>query len=169
MPKGVSKIYLVGDAKFNPLGAPSADYGIPLITLNQDEGFRLRDRLGSGAKVEISLKLDIEIRKDVQTANVIAKLPGASTEEIVIAAHTDGFFQGAMDNAAGLASGFEIARHYTAIPKEERPRTLVFLIFPDHHHGEVGLKLFEKNHPWDNVAIALTLEHPAQTQLYNES
>ena len=71
-----------------------------------------------------------------------------------------------MDNAAGLASGFEMARHYAAIPKEERPRTLVFLIFPDHHHGEVGLKLFEKNHPWDNVAIALTLEHPAQTQLY---
>ena len=97
-----------------PVGAPSADYGIPLITLNQDEGFRLRDSLGSGAKVEISLKLDIEIRKDVHTANVIARLPGASTEEIVIAAHTDGFFQGAMDNAAGLASGFEIARHYDA-------------------------------------------------------
>jgi hypothetical protein len=155
-----------GDARFNPLGAPSAEYGIPLITLNQDEGFRLRDSLGSGAKVEISLKLDIEIRKDVQTANVIARLPGASTEELVIAAHTDGFFQGAMDNAAGLASGFEIARHYAAIPKEERPRTLVFLIFPDHHHGEVGLKLFEKNHQWNNVAIALTLEHPAQTQLY---
>lgn len=42
----------------------------------------------------------------------------------------------------------------------------LLLIFPDHHHGEAGLKLYEKNHKWDNVAIALTLEHPAQTQLY---
>ena len=28
-----------GDARFNPLGAPSADYGVPLITINQDEGY----------------------------------------------------------------------------------------------------------------------------------
>jgi len=155
-----------GDGRFNPLGAPSAKYGIPLITINQDEGFLLRDRLGSGARVDISLKLDIEIRKNVKTANVIARLEGTSTEEIVIAAHTDGFFQGSMDNAAGLASGLEIARHYAALPREQRPRTLVFLLFPDHHHGEVGLKLFERNYDWDNVAIALTLEHPSQTQLY---
>ena len=155
-----------GDARFNPLGAPSADYGVPLITINQDEGFRLRDSLGSGAKIQVGLQLNIDIRKDVGTANLIATLPGASDEQIVIAAHTDGFFQGAMDNAAGLASGLEIARYYAALPVEQRPRTLLFLIFPDHHHGEVGLKLFEKGHPWDNVAIALTLEHPAQTQLY---
>lgn len=155
-----------GNAQFNPLGAPPADFGVPLVTLSQDEGFRLRDALGEGKKVLVDLKLDIDIRKDVKTANLLARLPGASSEEIVIAAHTDGFFQGAMDNAAGLASGFEMARHYAAIPREQRPRDLLFFIFPDHHHGEVGLKLFEKNHDWDNVAIALTIEHPAQTQLY---
>lgn len=155
-----------GDAQFNPLGAPSAKFGIPLVTISQDEGFRLRDILGSGEKAEISLELNIEIRKNVETANLFARLPGVSTEEVVIAAHTDGFFEGAMDNAAGLASGFEIARHYAALPREKRPRTLLFFIFPDHHHGEVGLKLFEQNHDWDNVAMALTIEHPAQTQLY---
>ena len=155
-----------GDGRFNPLGAPSAEYGVPLVTISQDEGFRLRDILGSGTKVIVSLKLDIEIRENVQTANVIARLPGASGEEIVVAAHTDGFFQGAMDNAAGLASLLEIARHHAAIPREQRPRTLVFFLFPDHHHGEAGLRFFEQSHDWDNVAIALTLEHPSQTQLY---
>jgi hypothetical protein len=35
-----------GDSKFNPLGAPSADYGDPLITLSQDDGFAL----GTGEK-----------------------------------------------------------------------------------------------------------------------
>jgi len=38
---------------------------------------------------------------------------------------------------------------------------MVFLLFPGHHHGEVGLKLFEKNYDWDNVDVALTLEHPS--------
>jgi hypothetical protein len=155
-----------GDAQFNPLGAPSAKYGVPLITLSQDEGFWLRDVLGSGEKVQISLKLDIDIRKNVETANVFARLPGASSEEIVIAAHTDGFFEGAMDNGSGLATALEIARHYSAIPQQKLPRTLVFLLFPDHHHGEVGMKAWEKTYNWDNVALALTLEHNSQTQLY---
>jgi len=84
----------------------------------------------------------------------------------VVAAHTDGYFQGAMDNAAGLASLLEIARHQAAFLREQRPRSLVFFLFPDHHHGEVGLRSFEQSHDWGKVAMALTLEHPSQTQLY---
>jgi dihydroorotase/N-acyl-D-amino-acid deacylase len=162
----VNVMAVPGNAQFNPLGAPAAEFGVPLITVSQDEGFRLRDLLGAGAKIDISLELDITIRKNVETANLVARLPGASKEEIVLAAHTDGFFQGAMDNAAGLASALEIARFHAAIPRQQRPRSLVFFLFPDHHHGEVGLRAFEQNYDWENVAMALTLEHPSQTQLY---
>ena len=150
----------------NPLGAPSADYGVPLITLSQDDGFALRDALGAGEAVEIRLKLDIEIRENVPTANVFARLPGASDEVIVIASHTDGYFQASMDNASGMASALEIARHYAAMPQADRPRTLLFVLFPDHHHGETGVRAWERTYDWDNVAMALTLEHPSQTQLY---
>ncbi len=162
----VNVMAVPGNGHFNPLGAPSADYGIPVVTVSQDEGFALRDRLGTGERVEIALRLEIEIRRGVETANVFARLPGASEEEIVIAAHTDGFFQASMDNASGMASALEIARHYSALPRAERPRTLVFLLFPDHHHGEIGLRAWERTYDWDNVAMALTLEHPSQTQLY---
>ena len=155
-----------GNAQFNPLGAPSADYGVPLITLSQDDGFALRDALGAGETVEIRLKLHIEIRENVPTANVFARLPGASDEVIVIAAHTDGYFQASMDNASGMASALEIARHYAAMPQADRPRTLLFVLFPDHHHGETGVRAWERTYEWDNVAMALTLEHPSQTQLY---
>ena len=110
-----------GNAQFNPLGAPSADYGVPLITISQDEGFALRDVLGAGETVTINLKLDIEIRQNVQTANVFARLPGASDEEIVIAVHTDGFFQASMDNASGMASALEIARHHAAMVAGRAP------------------------------------------------
>jgi hypothetical protein len=162
----VNVMAVPGNGQFNPLGAPSADYGVPLITVSQDEGFVLRDLLGSGERVEISLHLDIEIREEVQTANLYARLPGASDEEIVIAAHTDGYFQASMDNASGMASALEIARHYAGMPQSNRPRSLLFVLFPDHHHGEVGLDAWERTYGWDNVAMALTLEHPSQTQLY---
>jgi hypothetical protein len=155
-----------GNARFNPLGAPSAKYGVPLITISQDDGFALRDLLGTGENVEIHLRLDIETRRNVETANLVGRLPGRTDEEIILAAHTDGYFQGAMDNAAGLASMLEIALHHAAIPQEKRLRTLVFFLFPDHHHGEHGLKTWEQSHDWSKVAMALTLEHPSQTQLY---
>jgi hypothetical protein len=155
-----------GNGQFNPLGAPPAEHGVPLITINQDEGFALRDRLGAGESIEVSLELDIEIRRNVETANLLAWLPGSSDEEIVLAAHTDGYFQGAMDNASGLASMLEIARHHAAIPRKSRSRSLVFFLFPDHHHGEVGLRLWEQDYHWEKVAMVLTLEHPSQTQLY---
>ena len=145
-----------------------ADYGVPLITLSQDEGFALRDLLGTGGQVvDLSLRLDIEILENVETENVFARLPGASDEEIVIAAHTDGYFQASMDNASGMASALEIARHYAAVPEAERPRTLVFPpLPPTTTMGRSGSGRGEESYDWDNVAIALTLEHPSQTQLY---
>jgi len=155
-----------GNGQFNPLGAPPAEFGVPMITISQDEGFALRDALGSGERVDVTLRLDVQIREDVPTENVLARLPGASDEEIVIAMHTDGYFQAAMDNASGMASGLEIARHYASMPQAERPRSLLFVLFPDHHHGEVGLSAWEETYDWDNVALALTLEHPSQTLLY---
>jgi hypothetical protein len=155
-----------GNGQFNPLGAPPAELGVPMITVSQDEGFALRDVLGSGERVDVTLRLDVQIRENVQTENVLARLPGASDEEIVVAMHTDGYFQAAMDNASGMASGLEIARHYASMPQAERPRSLLFVLFPDHHHGEVGLSAWEEAYNWDNVALALTLEHPSQTLLY---
>jgi Zn-dependent M28 family amino/carboxypeptidase len=55
-------------------------------------------------------------------------------EQILIMAHTDAFFQGALDNASGIAMMFDIARHNAAVSQARRPRTLVFLTTADHHH-----------------------------------
>jgi Zn-dependent M28 family amino/carboxypeptidase len=100
------------------------------MTISQDEGFMLRDLLAMGQKVRIHLKLDIENRENVPSQNVYAILPGASDEEVMVMAHTDAFFQGAMDNASGVATAIDIARHYAAIPQARRPRTMVFVATP---------------------------------------
>jgi hypothetical protein len=90
-----------------------------------------------------------------------------SDEQVVVMTHTDGYFQAATDNAAGMASALEIARFYAQKPIAERPRTLKFIQFPDHHHGEVARgRHIDKTYPWDKVAVKLTMEHPSQTLLY---
>ena len=69
-----------------------------------------------------------------------------------------------------MASALEIARFYAQKPLEERPRTMKFIQFSDHHHGEVargreGVGIND-SYPWDQVAVKLTMEHPSQTLLY---
>src|SRR5438552_7374811 len=122
-----------GNGQFQPEGGLR---NIPQMTVSQDEGFALRDRLGAGEKITVTLRLDVPELTNVQTAWTKATLPGASTEEIVVMTHTDGYFQAATDNNSGMAGALELARHYAAIPQAQRPRTLVFIQFPDHHHGE---------------------------------
>jgi hypothetical protein len=155
-----------GNRQFNPEGAPAGPDAVPTMTISQDEGFLLRDFLATGRKVQISLKLAIENRRDLPSQSIIAVLPGASDEEVLVLAHTDSFFQGAMDNASGMATAIDIARHYAEVPQPQRPRTMVFFAYPDHHHGEAGRDLFIKSHDWSKVAVVLNCEHTSQTLMY---
>src|SRR5438067_3625652 len=128
---------LPGNGLFEPEGADRT--AVPSVTISQDEGYLLRDLLGGGKRLAITLKLAIDHREGLKSANVFGTLPGVSDEQVFVMAHTDGFFEGAMDNASGVAMLMDIARHYAAIPPSQRPRTLVFAGTPDHHHGEAGL------------------------------
>jgi hypothetical protein len=156
-----------GNGEFQPEGGVRE---VPHFTLSMDEGFALRDRLAEGGPVHVSFRLEVPDLRDVPTEYTIATLPGLSAEEIVVMTHTDGYFQAATDNAAGMASALELARFYAAKPVEQRPRTMQFIQFPDHHHGEVargrpGIGI-DDTYVWDNVAVKLTMEHPSQTLLY---
>ncbi len=162
----INVIAVPGNGQFNPEGAPAGVDAVPTLTISQDEGFMLRDLLATGQKVQIRLKLDIAMRENLPSQNVYAVLPGVSDEEVMVMAHTDGFFQGAMDNASGMATAIDIARHYAAIPQAQRPRTMVFVATPDHHHGETGRDLMIKTHDWSKVSVILNAEHTSQTLLY---
>ena len=156
-----------GNEQFQPEGGLRE---VPHFTLSMDEGFALRDRLAAGETVELSFRLEADEPRDIATEYTVATLPGVSDEQIVVMSHTDGYFQAATDNAAGMASALELARFFAARPLRDRPRTMKFIQFPDHHHGEVARGRdrvgIDATWPWDRVAVKLTMEHPAQTLLY---
>jgi hypothetical protein len=165
---GASLIFVVmgfpGNAISNPEGAAHA--GAPTLTLSVDEGNMIRAAIERGEEVSIHLAANIEEREGLKTGNVWGTLPGATDENILVMAHTDAFFEGALDNASGMAMMLEIARHYAAIPQAQRRRTITFLTTSDHHHGSVGVTWVHDHYDFSKTAVIVNCEHPSQTLLY---
>jgi hypothetical protein len=155
-----------GDAISNPEGADGTR--APTFTMSVDEGNVIRAALEAGQDVSVHLTADIKEKEGLTTGNVWGVLPGATDENILVMAHTDAFFEGALDNASGIAMMLEIARHHAAIPQSERRRTITFLTTPDHHHGSVGIKWVHDHMDgfFAKTAVIVNCEHPSQTLLY---
>src|SRR5690606_21532198 len=61
-----------------------------------------------------------------------------TSESIVLLSHSDAYFEGANDNAAGVASMIGLAEYYAARPITQRRRTMYFIATADHHGGGNG-------------------------------
>jgi hypothetical protein len=107
-----------GNGQFQPEGGVRT---VTQMTLSQDEGFALKERLAAGEKINITVKLTVPPLTNIPTAWHYAVLPGMSDEQIQIQMHTDGYFYAAEDNNGGMASGLELARHYACDGQEKAP------------------------------------------------
>ena len=109
-----------------------------------------------------SLDLNSEVKR-VEAPNVVAILPGSDPklkdECVVYSAHWDHFgigapdktgdtiYNGALDNATGVASVLEIARAFASLPAAERPRrSILFLITTAEEQGLLGSEWYSR-HP----------------------
>jgi Zn-dependent M28 family amino/carboxypeptidase len=107
--------------------------------------------------VTTSLKVKNTIKKSV-TYNVLAKIPGdkRKDEAIIYSAHWDhlgvgekvqgdSIYNGAVDNATGVASLFEIASAFKKLPKAPG-RTILFISYTAEEQGLLGSEYYAK-HP----------------------
>lgn len=112
--------------------------------------------------LKASLNLNSEVKR-VEAPNVVAILPGRDAklkdEYVVYSAHWDHFgigapdktgdtiYNGALDNATGVASVLEIARVMAGLPAAERPRrSILFLITTGEEQGLIGSEWYSR-HP----------------------
>jgi hypothetical protein len=100
-------------------------------------------------KMRVRAKTAFSTEK-VRSENVIGVLPGTSKEAIVISAHLDHLgiggetsgdkiYNGAMDNASGVASVIEMAR---VLSKRKLKRTIIFAAVTGEEGGLMGSKTF---------------------------
>ena len=97
--------------------------------------------------------------RDVESANLVARLKGSDPEledeHVVYVAHVDHFgrgvamngddiYNGAHDNASGVAIVLEVAKAYSALPVPPR-RSMLFLFVTAEERGLLGSDYFARN------------------------
>ncbi len=131
---------------------------LPALWVGKQDGVELRALAARGA--EACLALAGEASPGVMH-NVWGVLPGLSDQAILVTSHHDSPFLGAVEDGAGMAQLLAQAWAWSHVPRERRPRTLVFVADAGHFYGSEGGHTFARDHQelMRRTRVALTLEH----------
>jgi hypothetical protein len=151
--------------QFYPVGST-----VPTFSLGLQDGAAIRDLIGQargGQPPRVKVRLDVKTVPNLKTATVWGSLPGTSDETIFVVAHRDGWFEGAVDNASGVATMLGVAEYFAKIPREQRRRTIHFLGTSGHHDntGMTGHWLADHKEVFAKTALIINCEHTSAEQL----
>jgi Peptidase family M28/PA domain len=157
-----------GEPRVEIKGWFTEDASKKIASLGSQDLDRLRQAAGKRDFRPTPLGVDFSMRIEntVQTkdsANVIGKIPGSdpklASEAVVYTAHhdhlgmktdakpgEDAIYNGALDNASGVAAMLEIAKAFTSLPKAPR-RTVYFASVTAEEQGLLGSEYFSKHPP----------------------
>jgi hypothetical protein len=135
--------------------------------VGDQDGHAVEELIASanGTGVKTHLRWENQKYPDLKEDIVIGKLQGMTDEKIVMIAHVDGYFDGAIDDGAGTAALLGTAEYFAKMPKEKRRRTMYFISLPDHHGGDYGGGWMHKNFStiFANTVVLTNAEHVAVT------
>jgi hypothetical protein len=154
----------------------------PAFALGGDDGDFLEELIGRAepSQVHIHIELQTEYKPPASTENVYGTVRGSGDEYVVVMAHQDGWFDGAVDNASGLATMLNLAEHYAAQAKHRKLRRNILFLATAGHHMALGrqraphfissgaspgtAKFMELNPEiLKNTVLALNCEHTASS------
>lgn len=108
---------------------------IPALAVSYETGQYLREKL-KDTNVRTLLHINVGYKLG-GTANVVGEIPGQTSQFIVLAAHYDSWYDGAADNAAGVACLLELATLWARSGLRPR-RTLRFVSYAAEEEGLIG-------------------------------
>ena len=174
--KGAAALFIVLGFPGNVMNEPTAagtqpPARMPIFMLGNQDGTVIREMIEQNQSPVIRFRLAVELRTGLKTATVWGVLPGSTDENIAVMAHTDSFFEGAMDNASGMATLVALAEHYAKVPKNQRRRTMTFFTTSAHHSPSgqnASIRWIHNNMKpmWSKTALLVNCEHTAQVATF---
>ena len=151
--------------QFYPVGST-----VPTFSLGLEDGVAIRNLISQsrdGRPARVRIRLDVKTIPELKTATGWGALAGTSDESIFVVAHRDGWFEGATDNASGVATLLGLAEYFAKIPTEQRRRTIYFLGTSGHHdnRGMTGHWLADHKEMFTKTALIINCEHTSAEQL----
>ena len=171
--RGAVAVVNVIDQPGNERARDFSNCGGPCFNLGGRDGRFLESVMPAAAAagtlddLRVRLGLTTEAYAGLSAENGVAVIRGRrdeTDETIVVNAHADAWFDGAGDNADGLAVVVALARHF-ARPEHRPERTLVFVASAGHHSpGLHGPRQFVAMNPdlAGRAVAVLNVEHVAQ-------
>ena len=174
--QGAAALFIVLGFPGNVINEPTAagtqpPARMPIFMLGNQDGTAIRQMIEQNQSPVMRFRLAVELRTGLKTATVWGVLPGSTDENIAVMAHTDSFFEGAMDNASGMATLVALAEHYAKVPKNQRRRTMTFFTTSAHHSPSgqnASIRWIHNNMKpmWSKTALLVNCEHTAQVATF---
>lgn len=126
------------------LTSPGGSQGLPALYVDRATGSMIKARTATGASAR--LELVVEKHAADSSDDIIATLPGATDEGMIVNTHTDG--ASASEENGGIAV-IAMARYFASLPLQCRQRTMVFVLTPGHFNNGIGgdTQRFIDKHP----------------------
>lgn len=169
--RGALAVINIVDLPGNERARDFSNCGGPCFNLGGRDGHfltRLFDQAtaaGQESLLEVELQLETATYTALSAENGIGVIPGRdSSENFIINAHIDAWFDGAGDNGDGMAVQLALARYF-ARPENQLSRTLIFVASAGHHSpGMNGPRNFVRMNPGivSDTLLTLNIEHVAQ-------
>jgi len=143
--------------QYSPFSRPPQ--GIPGLYVGRETGARLKALAARGASATVVL--EATVTPDVPTDTIVATLPGATSDEVIILnTHTDGPNATEENGALGILA---LMKYCSKIPRAERRRTIVCPMTTGHFAGPwvPSIRGFIQKSP-DTIkkaVAAVTVEH----------
>jgi Peptidase family M28 len=133
----------------------------PGVWISGSDGERLHHLLDQGS---VRARLEVESTSEpFESRNVVAELPGADDDVVLVGSHHDGPWASAVEDGTGIALVLAQAAHWAAVPREQRPHRLRFVLHAGHMCGGAGHGAYVRAHAdeLERVVLAVHLEHAA--------
>jgi peptidase M28-like protein len=134
------------------------DKPLPGVWVGRGAGPALRRLAALGTRARLRVR---GLREASLTHNVVAEIPGDSSEVLVVGCHHDSPFTSPVEDASGVAVVLALAQHFAKHPLRRR---LVVLLTAGHFYGSIGTRTFIREHPdvVANTAAEVHIEHIAR-------
>jgi hypothetical protein len=147
---------------------------VPMFSLGLQDGEAVRqlmEQAPAGQPPKLRIRLETKMESGLKTASIWAALPGATDENILVMAHFDSWFYGALDNASGVATMLGLAEYFAKVPQGQRRRAMTFVGFSSHEMPDSGYPwaqwMVEKRQDLlSRTALIVNCEHTAATEVY---